>query len=119
MKTFSEIIQAASKEVKEIDVYELKDFLDSNHDFLLIDIREDREWVNGKINSAIHLGRGILEKEIESNCVNRNSEIILYCAGGVRSILAAKSLQEMGYKKVFSLAGGIGQWINAGFSIEE
>ena len=119
MKTFSEILQNAAKYVQEVDVFQLKELLDARYNFHLVDIREDREWANGKINTAIHLGRGIIERDIEGNFPNRDDEIILYCAGGVRSILAAKSIQEMGYKKVFSLKGGISEWENTGFSIEK
>ena len=119
MKTFSEILQNAAKHVQEVDVFQLKELLENGHNFHLVDIREDREWVNGKIKTAIHLGRGIIERDIEGNFPNRDDEIILYCAGGVRSILAAKSLQDMGYKKVFSLKGGIGEWQTTGFDIEE
>ena len=117
MKTFSEIINEAAKEVKEIDIFELKKLLDDDSKFTLIDIREDNELLHGKINKAEHIGRGVLEKSIEGYSSNREEEIVLYCARGVRSILGCRSLQEMGYEKVFSLKGGIGDWINAGFPV--
>ena len=117
MKTFSEILNEAAKEVNEIDIFQLKKLLDDNYQFKLIDIREDNELLSGKINSAQHIGRGVLEKNIEASVPNREEEIILYCAGGVRSILGCKSLQNMGYKKVFSLKGGIGEWVTAEFPL--
>ena len=116
MKTFTEILNEAAKEVNEIDIFQLKKLLDEDYQFKLIDIREDNELLSGKINSAQHIGRGVLEKNIEANAPNREEEIILYCAGGVRSVLGCKSLQDMGYKKVYSLRGGIAEWINADFS---
>lgn len=117
MKTFSEVLNEAAKEVKEIDIFELKKLLDDDSKFMLIDIREDNELLHGKINKAEHIGRGVLEKNIEAYSSNRQEEIVLYCARGVRSILGCRSLQEMGYEKVFSLKGGIGDWINAGFPL--
>ena len=117
MKTFTEILNEAAKEVNEIDIFQLKKLLDEDYQFKLIDIREDNELLNGKINSAQHIGRGVLEKNIEANAPDREEEIILYCAGGGRSVLGCKSLQDMGYKKVYSLRGGIGEWINADFPL--
>lgn len=117
MKTFTELLNEAAKEVNEIDIFQLKKLIDENHSFKLIDIREDNELLGGKINTAQHIGRGVLEKNIEANAPDREEEIILYCAGGIRSILGCKSLQDMGYKKVFSLKGGIGDWINAEFPL--
>ena len=93
MKTFTELLNEAAKEVNEIDIFQLKKLLDENYSFKLID------------------------KNIEANAPDREEEIILYCAGGIRSILGCKSLQDMGYKKVFSLKGGIGDWINAEFPL--
>ena len=84
----------------------------------LIDIREDREWVSGKIPTAYHIGRGVLEKGI-FEVADSDDEIILYCASGFRSVLGSKSLNDMGFKNVFSLKGGITDWITAGFEIEE
>ena len=117
MKTFSEILNDAAKDVKEIDIFQLKKLLDDDSKFSLIDIREDNELLHGKINKAEHIGRGVLEKSIEGHVFDREEEIVLYCARGVRSVLGCKSLQEMGYAKVFSLKGGIGDWINAGFPL--
>ena len=118
MKNFQNLVQEALKNVPEIDIYQLKEKIESNKQIKLIDIREDREWVSGKISTAYHIGRGVLEKGI-LEVANSEDEIILYCASGFRSVLGSKSLYEMGFKNVFSLKGGITDWITAGFEIEE
>ena len=96
----------------------MKEKIDNKKVIKLIDIREDREWVSGRIPAAIHAGRGILEKSIPEIAA-ADDEIVLYCASGFRSVLGAKSLNEMGYTNVFSLKGGISDWISAGFETEE
>ena len=118
MKNFQDLVQEALKNIPEIDIYQLKEKIESNKQIRLIDIREDREWVSGRIPTAFHIGRGVLEKSI-FEVADREDEIILYCASGFRSVLGSKSLKEMGFVNVFSLKGGISDWINAGFEIEE
>jgi len=118
MKTFQDLVQEALKTIPEIDIFQLKEKIDNKKVIKLIDIREDREWVSGRIPAAIHAGRGILEKSIPEIAAT-DDEIVLYCASGFRSVLGAKSLNEMGYKNVFSLKGGISDWISAGFETEE
>tara|TARA_B100001029_G_scaffold37046_1_gene28400 strand:- start:4821 stop:5177 length:357 start_codon:yes stop_codon:yes gene_type:complete len=118
MKTFYEIVEETLKEVNEIDIYQLKKILDEKENIKLIDIREDREWVNGKIPSSTHIGRGVLEKGLPEVAAV-DDKIILYCAGGYRSVLACKSITQMGFKESFSLKGGITDWISAGFEVEE
>ena len=118
-KSFYDLVSEASTAVQEIDIFQLKHLIDSEYNFHLIDIREDNELNSGKIKNALHIGRGILDREIESHISDRSDEIVLYCAGGVRSILGAKTLQDMGYQKVFSLRGGISDWINSGFDLNE
>ena len=112
MKNFQDLVQEALKKVPEVDIYQLKEKIESNKQIKLIDIREDREWVSGRIPSAFHIGRGVLEKGI-FEVANGEDEIILYCASGFRSVLGSKSLNEMGFKNVFSLKGGITDWITA------
>ena len=114
MKTFQDLVQEALKTIPEIDIFQLKEKIDNKKVIKLIDIREDREWVSGRIPAAIHAGRGILEKSIPEIAA-ADDEIVLYCASGFRSVLGAKSLNEMGYTNVFSLKGGISDWISAGF----
>ncbi len=118
MKNFQDLVQEALKSIPEIDIYQLKEKIESNKQIRLIDIREDREWVSGKIPSAFHIGRGVLEKGIPE-IADLEDEIILYCASGFRSVLGSKSLREMGFKNVYSLKGGISDWVSAGFEIEE
>jgi rhodanese-related sulfurtransferase len=118
MKTFQDLVKEALKFVPEVDIYQLKKKIESNKQIRLIDIREDREWVSGRIPTAHHIGRGVLEKGIRE-VANSEDEIILYCASGFRSVLGSKSLNEMGFNNVFSLKGGITDWISAGFEIEE
>ena len=118
MKNFQDLVQEALKNISEVDIYQLKEKIESNKQIRLIDIREDREWVSGRIPTATHIGRGVLEKGI-SEIADSDDEIILYCASGFRSVLGSKSLKEMGFTNVSSLKGGITDWITAGFEIEE
>jgi rhodanese-related sulfurtransferase len=82
--------------------------------FHLIDVREDHEWQAGHLPGARHLGRGVMERDIEAQIPDPDAEIVLYCGGGYRSVLAAVSLQEMGYRRVSSLAGGYRGWVESG-----
>ncbi len=118
MKNFQDLVQEALKNVPEVDIFQLKEKIESNKQIKLIDIREDREWVSGKIPTAYHIGRGVLEKGI-FEVADSEDEIILYCASGFRWVLGSRSLKERGFKNVSSLKGGITDWITAGFEIEE
>lgn len=84
----------------------------------LIDVREDNEWQAGHARGARHIGKGILERDIEGLIADPEAEIILYCAGGFRSILAADALQQLGYRRVSSMAGGFRAWAGAGLPVE-
>ena len=96
-KGFLNLVEEALKDIPEVDVYQIKDRLDKGNNVNLIDVREDNEWNLGRIPTAIHLGKGIIERDIESVAKNREMELILYCQGGFRSALAAESLKKMGY----------------------
>ena len=85
---------------------------------LLVDVREDREWESGRAAGALHLGRGVIERDIETAVPDHAAELILYCGGGYRSALAADNLQKMGYTNVYSLAGGWKAWKEAGAPVE-
>ena len=85
----------------------------------LIDVREDREWEAGRARGAEHLGRGVIERDIENEIPDKSAELILYCGGGYRSALAADNLRRMGYTNVYSLAGGWKAWREAGAPVEE
>lgn len=104
---FTKITEDAKKNIKEIDLAELKNRLATQkNNFYLVDVREKEEFDNGFIPGAIHLSKGVIERDIEKTIPDRNAEIVLYCGGGSRSALAAENLQRMGYTNVFSLIGG-------------
>ncbi|HIN73637.1 MAG TPA: sulfurtransferase [Gammaproteobacteria bacterium] len=116
---FLGLVEQALSKVPEVDVYQVKNKFDKGEKFVLIDVREDNEWNLGRIPTAIHLGKGIIERDIESVVEDRNAELILYCQGGFRSALAAESLNKMGYQNVFSMSGGFGAWVENEFSISQ
>ncbi len=112
-EAFEAICQDAKSRVKEITVHEVKAKLDASEQFHFIDVREDNEWNKGHADGATHLGRGIIERDIEGLIPDKAAEIILYCGGGYRSALAGDNLQKMGYTNVLSMAGGIKAWRDA------
>ena len=114
-KTFKWLMDEARKEIKEVSVQETKDLLQNNGHHLLLDVREKDEYREGHLEGAVSLPRGFLEIKVESTVPEKSTPIIAYCAGGTRSLLAAKALKDMGYQNVVSMAGGYGAWKNAGF----
>ncbi|OVE80609.1 molybdopterin biosynthesis protein MoeB [bacterium K02(2017)] len=106
-------------QIKEITPSQVRDKIGSNQNIALIDIREAHEVENGVVPSAKTVSRGFLELKINSLCPDLEQQIILYCAGGNRSALSAKALQDMGYNQVYSMSGGYAKWQHAGFSIEQ
>jgi rhodanese-related sulfurtransferase len=116
---FLKIVDDTRPRVREVTVEQTRERLAANPNAKLLDIREDREWALGHIAGAEHLGRGVLERDIETRVPDKNAEIILYCGGGFRTVLAAESLQRMGYTNVWSMAGGWRAWVQAGFPCEE
>jgi len=114
---FLNLVREAKTRVREENYRETKKRLDLGEKFILIDTREDSEWARGHIPGAIHLGRGIIERDIEKTVPDRNTQIVLYCGGGFRSALAADNLQKMGYRKVISMDGGWRGWVEAGFPV--
>jgi rhodanese-related sulfurtransferase len=112
---FEQLCNDARSRIRELSVAEVKEKFAAGENFYFIDVREDHEWNQGHAQAAQHLGRGIIERDIEKIVSNKESEIILYCGGGFRSALAADNLQKMGYKNVYSLAGGIKAWKEAGY----
>ena len=111
------LVNECKKVINEISIYETKDLIDNNDNFLLIDIREESEWNEKRIPNAIYCGKGILEREIENIAPKEDTRIILYCGGGYRSAISAENLIKMGYTNVFSMAGGIGEWEEKGYTI--
>ena len=115
---FLKLVSDAKKGVRQTTPEEVKARLDRGEKLVLTDVREDREWDKGHIIGSIHLGKGIIERDIESTIPDKNAEIILYCGGGFRSALAAENLQKMGYKNVISMDGGWRRWIELGYPTE-
>jgi rhodanese-related sulfurtransferase len=111
---FLKLVQDAKKNVKETNVADVKRRGDAGEKFLLIDVREDNEWAKGHLPGAVHLGKGIIERDIEQRVPDTSAKLILYCGGGFRSALAAENLQKMGYSNVESMDGGWKGWIEAG-----
>jgi rhodanese-related sulfurtransferase len=117
-EAFEKLCEDARSRVREITVEEVKRKLDAGEKFRFIDVREDREWELDHAAGAEHLGRGIIERDIEKTAPDKDAEIVLYCGGGFRSALAADNLQKMGYTNVLSMAGGIKAWREANYPME-
>jgi rhodanese-related sulfurtransferase len=107
---FLKIVDDARKRVRETTVDEVKQRLDRGEKMFLIDVREESEFAKDHLPGATHLGKGIIERDIEERVPDQGAELILYCGGGYRSALAADNLQKMGYRNVLSMDGGIREW---------
>ncbi len=116
---FVRIVDDAKTRVKECTVEDVRRSRAAGEKFLLVDVREDSEWTAAHAAGAIHLGRGIIERDIVATAPDKGSKLVLYCGGGYRSALAADNLQEMGYTNVYSLAGGWRAWNEAGLPTEK
>ncbi len=116
---FLEIVDDAKSRIQQNDVRAVKAMLDTERRFYLVDVREDSEWNAGHLPRAIHLGKGIVERDIETAIPDLDAEIVLYCGGGYRSALAADHLQQMGYTNVWSMDGGIRLWRDAGYPLDQ
>ncbi|MEK7334144.1 MAG: molybdopterin-synthase adenylyltransferase MoeB [Candidatus Binatota bacterium] len=114
-KTFKQLMDEARNEIKEISVQEADELLKKNGKYLLLDVREKDEYREGHLEGALSLPRGFLEIKIESAVPDKSTPILAYCAGGVRSLLAANALKEMGYQNVISMSGGYTAWKTAGY----
>ncbi|HKS26928.1 MAG TPA: rhodanese-like domain-containing protein [Pyrinomonadaceae bacterium] len=116
---FLKIVEDARTRVREVSVEETHERLAAGTGARLIDVREDNEWQAGHATGAEHLGKGIIERDIEARVSDKDAELILYCGGGYRSALAADALQKMGYRNVYSMAGGWKAWKESGAPVEE
>ncbi len=116
--TRDQLLQLAKSQIQEITPTQLKEMLDAGQELTLVDIREREEWVQGHIPEALFIPRGYLELQIEQHQPDRSKPVVVYCAGGVRSALAARNLKEMGYEKVLSLLGGFNGWKDAGLPFQ-
>ena len=116
---FLALVNDAKKRVKESNVADVKRRLDAGEKLVLIDIREESEWARGHLPGAIHLGKGVIERDIEQRLPDAGTKVVLYCGGGFRSALAADNLQKMGYTNVESMDGGWKGWLEAGFPTQK
>jgi rhodanese-related sulfurtransferase len=116
---FLRVVEAARRGIRETDVESVSARLGRGDAFHLIDVREDTEWERGHLPRAQHIGRGVLERDIEKLIPDTGADIVLYCGGGYRSALAAESLQRMGYTNVQSMNGGFRGWVEAGLDTVE
>src|SRR5262249_26266748 len=113
---FLALVNDAKKHVKQINIDEYRKLPSEGH--VLIDVREDREWQDGHAAGAIHLSKGVIERDIEKEIPDKNATLVLYCGGGYRSALAAEAIQKMGYTRAISLDGGWRAWNEAGLPVE-
>jgi rhodanese-related sulfurtransferase len=114
---FLDLVNDAKSRVKQIDIDQYRKMPSSGH--VLVDVREDNEWASGHAAGAIHLGKGVIERDIETKVPDKSATIVLYCGGGFRSALVADALQKMGYRNPISLDGGWRAWNEAGLPVEK
>jgi rhodanese-related sulfurtransferase len=115
---FLKLVNAARLSVNELSVAEARSRLQQNPQAILLDVREDHEWKNGHAVQAVHLGKGILERDLEKTVPDASREIIMYCGGGYRSALTAEAAQKMGYGNVHSVIGGYKGMLAAGWPMK-
>ena len=116
---FLKIVNDAKSRVKQTDVAAVLARVKKGEKLTLVDVREDNEWAKGRVAGAIHLGKGVIERDVEETIPDKTKEIILYCGGGFRSALSADNLQKMGYRGVVSMDGGWRGWNDAGGPVEK
>ncbi|MFY9673736.1 MAG: rhodanese-like domain-containing protein [Terriglobales bacterium] len=116
---FLAIVNDARSRIRETNVDEVKRRLDRRDKFVLVDVREDREFDADHIPGAVHLGKGVIERDIEARYPALDTELVLYCGGGFRSAMAADNLQKMGYTNVISMDGGIREWREKAYPLEK
>jgi rhodanese-related sulfurtransferase len=111
---FLDVVSDAKQRIRETDVATVRERMARGDALHLVDVREESEWQAGHLPGAIHIGKGVIERDIEKRVPDPDAELILYCGGGYRSALAADALQRMGYRNVLSMAGGFSGWVGAG-----
>jgi rhodanese-related sulfurtransferase len=116
---FLKLVDDAKSRVRQCNVQDVKRKLDAGEKFHLVDVREESEWAAGHLPSAEHMGRGVIERDIETKIPDHAAEIVLYCGGGFRSALSADNLQKMGYTNVISMDGGYRGWNEAGLPVKK
>lgn len=115
---FLKMVKDAKSRVREADFREVKKRLDNREKLVLVDVREDNEWARGHLPGALHLGKGVIERDIERAIPDKDAVLVLYCGGGYRSALAGDNLMKMGYTNVISMDGGWRAWVEAGYPTE-
>ena len=115
---FLKLVEDAKSRVKETNAQDVMKRIEKGEKLNLVDVREESEWAKGHLPGATHMGKGVIERDIEKAIPDKNAEIILYCGGGFRSALSADNLQKMGYKKVVSMDGGWRDWTERGYPVE-
>jgi len=116
---FLKIVENAKQRIREVSVDDVKTKIDRGEKFVLVDVREESEWAKDHLPGAIHLGKGVIERDVEESVPDLNASVVLYCGGGYRSALAADNLQQMGYRNVLSMDGGIREWRGKGFPLSK
>ncbi|MFW0098956.1 MAG: rhodanese-like domain-containing protein [Coxiella endosymbiont of Haemaphysalis japonica] len=114
---FVALVTSSKANIEETDVYAVKKMIEEGAGLDLIDVREEKEWDKGHLPGAIHLGRGVIERDLEAVIPDNQRKLVLYCSGGFRSALAADSIRKMGYYNVLSMDGGFTGWKRAGFPV--
>jgi len=115
---FLRLVAQSKQRIRETTPEEVRRRQEAGERFLMIDVREDGEWQRGRARGAMHLGKGIIERDIEKTVPDHDADIVLYCGGGFRSALAADALQQMGYRNVRSMDGGWRRWTELGYPVE-
>jgi rhodanese-related sulfurtransferase len=118
-QAFLDLVKDAKTRVKEIDINEYQRMKQAGEPHMLVDVREDSEWAAGHAAGSMHLGKGIIERDIEAKVPDKNTKLILYCGGGFRSALAADNLRKMGYTDAISLDGGWRAYSQSGLPVEK
>src|SRR5436189_1396656 len=111
---FLKIVENTKQRIREVSVDDVKTKIDRGERFVLVDVREESEWAKDHLPDAIHLGKGVIERDVEQRVPDPGTELVLYCGGGFRSALAADNLQKMGYTNVYSMDGGVRGWREQG-----
>ncbi len=116
---FLNLVNDAKSRVRQMDIAGYKKMRESGEDHLLVDTREESEWAGGRVAGAVHMSKGIIERDIEKKVPDKAKTLVLYCGGGFRSALAADNLQKMGYTDVLSMDGGIREWREKKYPLEK
>lgn len=116
---FLKIVNEAKSRVRELTVDDVQRMRERGEPFTLVDVREESEWAAGHLPGAVHLGKGVIERDVERQVPDTSAPLVLYCGGGYRSALAAENLQRMGYTNVASMDGGFREWTQKGLPVEK